>query len=212
MCLYSWPAHFRPSKMEQLHAKFSTLAHWRLWSSSHMEQIIDLQFFCPNLSTIQRQKQCIVNFVMNELSWEIWTTHWPVTLERGELAAADSRFRASMSATPMNDDTSAIPPWLQKEPNLSHIGFQRACKLPFFPSWAIDAAVAEPVANKVRITWANENRGEKESWAHVSWQWSDICHICYSASPYMLSTRSHSSNWFLIVAIAKILDYAQVVF
>lgn len=86
------------------------------------------------------------------------TTHWPATIPRGVLAAAESKFRASMSVTPMNEDTSDRPPRLQKEPNLSHIGFQCACKLPFLPSSAIEAAVAAPVANRSMITWASGNR------------------------------------------------------
>lgn len=67
-----------------------------------------------------------------------------------------------MRATPMNDDTIAMPPRLQKEPNLSQIGFHRACKLPFLPSSAIEAAVAAPVANRAMITWANDNKYENE--------------------------------------------------
>lgn len=63
-----------------------------------------------------------------------------------------------MSATPVNDDASATPPRLQKEPNLSHIGFHRACTLPFLPSSAIAAAVAAPVANRAMITWTNDKR------------------------------------------------------
>jgi hypothetical protein len=75
------------------------------------------------------RKHCIA---VDELC-EIRTTHGPAPLARGALAEADNKLRASVRATPMKDDTSAIPPRLQKEPNLSHMGFHRACKLPFFP-------------------------------------------------------------------------------
>ena len=83
------------------------------------------------------------------------TAHWPAP---GALAAAESRFRASMSATPMNEDTTEMPPRVQKEPNLLHTGFQCECRLPFLPSSAIEAAVAAPVANRTMITWDNDNR------------------------------------------------------
>ena len=137
-------------------------------------------------SEIQMQKQCIV---VDELS-EIWTTHRPATLGRWALAAADSRFSASMRATPMDDDTMAMPPRLQKEPNLSQMGFHRACKLPFLPSSAIEAAVAAPVANRAMITWTNDNRGEIMLCIHMNCHWFEICQTSYSSSLYRYSNRS----------------------
>lgn len=182
--MYYWHTHLRPSSVGTSWHQF--WRHTILWSRS---PTWSSQLCCLDLqSEIQMQKQCIV---VDDLS-EIWTTHWHATPGRWALDAADSRFSASMRTTPMNDETIAMPPRLQKEPNLSHIGFHRACKLPFLPSSAIDAAVAAPVANRAMITWTNDNRGEIMLCIHIYWHWLDIFQISCSASLYKYSNRSFS--------------------
>lgn len=108
--------------------------------------------------------------------WAVWEMDY--SLARWALDAAESRFSASMRATLMNDGTRAMPPRLQKEPNLSHIGFHRACKLPFLPSSAIAAAVEAPVANRAMITWTNDNKRKIMLWypyeLTMVWDLSDI--------------------------------------
>jgi hypothetical protein len=124
------------------------------------------------------------------------------------MAAAESKFIASMSTTPTNEDTSDTPTRMQKEPNLLHIGFQCACRLPFLPSSAIEAAVAAPVANRTMMTWDMEKQEDLKKISRVA-VGLKICQICYSTtqSLYKYITSSfHSRHWFWIVARESCLD------